>query len=102
MRKISELYDHIKEEIEDAEEYIRDALRCKENDRDIADTYCTLAEEELKHAEALHKQVVRVIEAYRKTNGDPPPDMQARYDILHEMHIADVNKIRLMVRIYKE
>ena len=102
MKNIKKLCDHIREEIEDAEDYIRDALACKENDPEVADTYCRLAEEELGHMAMLHKQVVRLIEAYRKANGEPPADMKARYDVLHEVHMADTHKVRLMIQLYKE
>jgi Mn-containing catalase len=102
MKKIQQLSDHIKEEIEDACTYIDEALMCKEDNREVADLYCRLAEEELTHMGMLHKQVVREIENYRRTNGDPPPVMQARYDILHEIHTADANRVRLKIQLYKE
>ena len=102
MQKIKDLCDHIKDELEDAEEYIRAASMCKDRDRDVADTYCRLAEEEMSHVNLLHKQVVRVIEEYRRANGDPPPVMQARYDLLHEIHLSEANKIRMMIQLYKE
>ena len=102
MKKTKKLMDHIAEEINDAEEYIRDAEACKENDSEVADTYCRLAEEELGHMAMLHKQVTRVIEAYRKTNGSPPAEMQARYDVLHEVYMEHVRKVRMMIQMYKE
>lgn len=101
MKKIKQLSDHIKEEIEDAQTYIREALECKEKDKTIADLYANLAAEELKHMDMLHDMVVKVIDAYRKDNGDPPADMLARYDILHEIHAGDAMKVRLMIKLYK-
>lgn len=102
MRIIEQLSDHIKDEIEDAQEYIRRALDLKEDHKDVADLYCKLSEEELKHMEMLHEEVVKVIEDWRKKSGqEPPPEMQARYDILHKIHIGDVNKARLMIQLYK-
>lgn len=102
MKLIEKLSDHIREEIEDACKYIDDAMACKENDRDTADLYCRLAEEELGHMALLHKRVARVIEAYKSEHGDPPPVMQARYEILHEIHISDANKVKLKIQLYKE
>ena len=102
MRKISVLSDHIRDEIEDAEEYIREALDCQDVDSEVADLYAKLAEEELQHMSYLHKQVVRVIEQYRREHGDPPADMLARYEVLHEVHASDAAKVRLMIQTYKE
>ena len=102
MRKIKKLSDNIKDEIEDAQKYASDALELKDTDKDLADLYCTLASEELKHMEMLHAQVVKMIEAYRKDHGEPPADMQARYDILHEIHSGDARKVKLMIQLYKD
>ena len=101
MKKIEQLSDHIKEEIEDAEEYIREAMACKDDDKTVADLYATLAGEELKHMEMLHTQVVKEIETYRKEKGEPPADMLARYEILHKIHTGDAMKVRLMIKLYK-
>ena len=95
MKKIAKLSEYIKEEIEDANKYIDAALACRENDRDAADMYLRLAEEELTHMTMLHKQGVRVIELYKRDGAEVPPVMQARYDILHEIHTNDANKVRL-------
>ena len=102
MKKIKRLSDHIREELEDADEYIRQALECKETDKTIADVYANLAGEELKHADILHEQVVKAINAYKAVNGDPPENMQVRYDILHEIHVADAQRIKLKIKLYKE
>lgn len=102
MRLIQELCDMIDEEIHDAEKYIKCALAKKEMDKELADTFYTLSGEEMKHMESLHKQVVRIIEDYRKDHGDPPPPMMAVYDYLHKKsmdHAADVAAMRAK---YKE
>ena len=102
MKNIAKLSDHIRDEIEDAEEYIRDAINCKDTDRETADLYCKLAEEELQHMSYLHKQAVREIEQYRRERGEPPADMLTRYEVLHEVHTADAAKVRMMIQMYKE
>ncbi len=42
MRIIQELSDNIKEEIEDAHKYASRALELKDDNKEIADLYCTL------------------------------------------------------------
>lgn len=103
MRLIEQLSDHIREEIEDAESYIRDATSIKEKYPETAEVYRALAEEELKHMNMLHGAVVKEIEAWKRETGqEPPPVMQARYDILHKIAMEDANKVKLMIQLYKE
>ena len=103
MRLIEQLSDHIREEIEDAETYIREASDCREKNPETAEVYRTLAEEELKHMDLLHNAVTKVIDAWKRSSGqEVPPVMQARYDILHKIAIGDANKVKLMIQLYKE
>ena len=103
MKSIERFKKHIRDEIRDANEYIREALACKEECPEDAELYRELAEEELKHMEKLHGAVVRKIKKYREETGkEPPPDMQARYDVLHKIAMEDANEVRMMIRMYKE
>ena len=102
MKDFEKLKNHIREEIRDAEDYIRDALACKDTCPERAEVYRRLAEEELGHMEALHAEIVREIKKWQAENGNPPPDMQAKYNVLHEIFTGDANKVRLMIKLYKE
>ena len=98
---IKKLSGMIKEEIGDAEKYARCALNHKETDKTLADTFFTLANEELKHMEMLHTQVVRIIDDYRKTKGNPPEGMQAIYDYVHEEQMEAVKEVKVLLSMYK-
>lgn len=102
MQKIAEISEEIEEELEDACKYIDKALEYKESDKASADMYYQLSIEEMGHADKLHKRVVDLINDYRKTNGDPPPEMQWRYDYLHKIHINKATKIKVKQMMYKE
>ena len=102
MEKIQEISDKIEEELEDACDYIDLALEYKESDKGTADMYDQLALEEMGHMEKLHKRVVDLISEYRKEHGEPPPEMQWRYDYLHKIHIAKATKIKVKQMMYKE
>lgn len=98
---IKKLSKMIKEEISDAEKYAHCALNHKEDDRALADTFYTLANEELKHMEMLHEHVTRLVSTYKKEHGDPPAAMQALYDYVHEEQIENVKEVKVLLAMYK-
>ena len=61
-----------------------------------------LSAEEMKHMQMLHNQVVKIIENYRKTNGEPPASMLAIYDYLHEKFIDEAKEVKMLQQMYME
>ena len=49
----------------------------------------------------LHTEVVKIIESYRKTKGEPPKEMQWVYDFMHKRHIEDLAEARRYLEMYK-
>lgn len=101
MKIIQELSEMIEEEIADAGKYAKCAIEMKEENPALADTFYKLANEELGHMNALHTQVVNIINEHKKENGDPPEVMQMLYKILHEKHIANTATVKGMLSLYK-
>ena len=102
MRIIRKLSDHIEEEIRDAKCYVKWALEIKEKNRSLAETMLTLSMDEMRHMQMLHDEVVKIIDEYRRTNGDPPVEMQAVYDYLHKKHIEEAQEVRVLQAMYRE
>ena len=102
MREIKCLSGMIEDEIKDADKYARKALEYKDSNRRLADVFYTLSNEELKHMAMLHSEVVKIIDDYRRMNGDPPPGMQAVYDILHERNMQDTQAVKILQEMYTE
>ena len=102
MLLIKKLEDEIGEELHDAKKYIKCALKYKEEHKDLADLYYWLSQEEMGHADKLHKMVVSEIEAYRKKEGEPPAEMLAIYNYLHEKEIDKAKDVKKMWEMYKE
>ena len=98
---IKKLSKMIKEEICDAEKYANCALKYKDEDKALADTFYNLANGELQHMELLHGQVTRIINDYRAKKGDPPKEMQILYDYIHEEQIENVREVKVLLAMYK-
>lgn len=96
------LSDYIHDEIHDGEKYIKKALAIREEFPEVAETLNMLSMEEMKHMQILHNQVTKIIENYRKTNGEPPAAMLAVYDYLHEKFIDEAKEVKMLQQMYKE
>lgn len=101
MMIIKKLSKMIKEEICDADKYANLAMKYKDEDRTLADTFYNLANEELKHMEQLHTQVVRLINARKSTDGAIPEGMQLLYDYIHEEQMDAVREVKVTLGMYK-
>lgn len=101
MKKIEKLEKQIHEEYGDAEKYITCALLNKGMDENLADLYYDLATEEVKHANRLHDAVVKIIDEYKRSKGEPPKEMMTVYNILHERDIEYATKVKMMIQQYK-
>lgn len=102
MQIIEKLSDMIEEEMNDAEKYIRCAMKWKEEKPALAQTFARLSNEEMGHMNLLHDQVTAIITEYRKEKGEPPEKMLAIYDYLHKKHIDRANEIRIMQALFKQ
>ena len=101
MQIIKKLSEMISEEIADADKYATCALKYKDEDPALADTFYRLSGEEMEHMKMLHDQVVRIIEVYRRDHGEPPPEMLAVYNYLHEKHTEDASAVKAKHLLYK-
>ena len=96
MKIIQTIVEKIRDEIDDAEEYVKLAHTCKEEFPDLSDVFLTLSRQEVTHATMLHTQGERLIREYRDANGPAPPSMQAVYDWEHEKMIDAMARIKVM------
>ena len=101
MKIIKKLSEKIAEEIEDADCYAKMALEYRDQYPELARVVNNIAMQEMDHMNSLHTIVTNLIDQYRRTNGDPPPAMQAVYDYLHQKHIDHAVKVKALQAMYK-
>ena len=102
MKLIKELTERIEEEIDGAEEYVKEAIKLKLEHPSLAKTLYDISNQEMSHIDMLHAEVVKLIEEHRRTHGEPPAPMMAVYEYLHERHIDKVNTIKLLQAEYRK
>lgn len=102
MRIIKKVTEQIEDELRDAERYALCALKYKEEYPELASVYNCLSNEEMHHVDLLHKETVRLIERHRSSHGEPPANMMAVYDYLHERQIDRAREIRELQEQYRK
>lgn len=101
MKIIQCLSEMILEEIGDAEKYAKKALEWKDSNKSLADAFAKLSNDEMSHMKILHDEAVKLIEDYRKSNGEPPASMLAVYEYLHGKQIEQAGIVRGLQAQYK-
>ena len=101
MKIIKELEELIEEEIHDVKKYAKLAAEVKADHPGLAQVFYNLSTQEDTHQAALHDEVVKIIEAHRRTHGEPPAAMMAVYDYVHKKHIDALAEARRYQDVYK-
>ena len=101
MKLIKELEELIEDEIHDVKKYAKMAAALKAEYPSLAQTLYTISTQEDTHQAAIHGEVVKIIEQYKKTNGEPPATMMAVYEYVHKKHIDALAEARSYQDVYK-
>ena len=84
MRRIADLVDHIKDEIEGAYCYAEAYIDYKSfGNNERATIYRKMAQDELDHAINIHSIAQQDIERIRKVYPNPPEEMRREWDHVH-------------------
>lgn len=101
MKLIRDLEEMIEDEIHDIEKYAKMAAQVKDEHPALAQVLYNISVQEDAHHAALHNEVVRIVEEYRRTHGEPPAAMMAVYEFMHKRHIDKIAEARRFQDIYK-
>ena len=100
MRVLQELADLCHGELEDAERYAKLALRYRESDLGLADTFNALAKEELGHYARLHEQAVKHIQQAERSDPPAPAWMREVWDWEDGRQTDQLARARVLVDRY--
>lgn len=101
MKLIRDLEELIDDEIHDVKKYAKMAAEVKHEHPALAQVLFTIAVQEDGHQTAIHGEVVKIIEEYRKSHGEPPAAMMAVYDYLHKRSIDKLADARRYLEVFK-
>ena len=101
MKLIKELEELIEEEIHDVKKYAKMAAALKDENPGLAQVLYTISTQEDTHQSALHTEVVKIIEEYKRTNGEPSAAMLAVYEFMHKRHIDNITEARRYQEVYR-
>ena len=101
MKEIKHIAEYIREELADAEKYAKAAMKCKDTDRDLAQTYHDLSRQELTHIDLLHSNVARLIKEHTAKGKEVPAAMQAVWDWEHEHMVEEVKEVKLLLDMFR-
>ena len=102
MKLIKLLSEKIEEEINDAKSYVEMAIKHKEDYPELSRTLYNISMQEMEHKNMLHNEVTEIIRKWRETNGEPPADMLAVYEYLHNRQIEKALEVKTLQAMYKE
>lgn len=101
MKKIQDIVKDIKGELHGAKHYAELANKYKDDDDSMSEMYAGISNQELGHVNTMHAQVVRIINDYRRKNGDPPAAMKAIWDWEHQQMVEEVAEVKRLLEIVR-
>lgn len=101
MKLIQKLEDLIDEEIHDVKKYAKMAAELKAEHPGLAKVLYDISGQEDTHQAAIHGEIVKIIQEYRKTKGEPPANMMAVYEYLHKQSIDKLAEARRYQEVYR-
>jgi hypothetical protein len=102
MKILSKMIEKAHDTMEEIEFYAEKALHYKSDHKAIADTYNKIADMHITIYDMLHKEMVALIDEYKRMGNNPPPEMLAIWDYEHKKLIKEFAEAKTLVDEYKK
>ena len=99
---IQNISHDIKEKIHDADKDIRKAIDLKHEYPSLANDYYEFSIERMQEALDLHSEVVKIIEEYRKREGEPNETMRNLWEFEHKIIIEQSEDVKILQEHYNK
>ena len=99
MRIIKKMANQMKEEIAGAKEYAKLATHNKTDQPTLAKDYYDMENDELRHADMLHTEVVKLIENQRAIEPTPPVMLEL-WEYEHKEYVEEYGIAKNMIALY--
>lgn len=98
---IKDTIKDMKCDIAEARKNIQKAMQLKLDNPDLAEEYYKRSVTDLDNMNALHDDVVGLIDNYKKTKGEPPATMLTLWKYTHDELVDDITEIKQLQDYYK-
>lgn len=102
MKILTHLIEKAHDTMEEIEWYGEKALHYKMEHKMLADTYNKIADMHITIYDMLHKQMVDLIEEYKRTGNNVPAEMLVIWDYEHKKLIKEFAEVKTLVDEYKK
>lgn len=102
MKILSNMIEKAHDTMEEIEWYAEKALHYKAEYKSIADAYNKIAEMHITVYDILHKEIVNLIDEYKRAGHTPPPEMLIIWDYEHKKLIKEFAEAKTLVEEYKK
>ena len=92
----------IKEKIHDSDKDSRKAIELKYEYPILANDYYEFSVERMQEALDLHSKVVKIIEEYRKQEGEPNETMRNLWEFEHKIIIEQSEDVKILQEHYNK
>lgn len=102
MKILTKMIEKANDTMEEVEWYAEKAMHYKTDHKSVADVYNKIADMHITIYDMLHKEMVNLIDEYKRGGHTPPPEMLAIWDYEHEKLVKQFAEAKVMVEEYKK
>lgn len=102
MKILTKMIEKAHDTMEEVEWYAEKALHYKGDHKSTADIYNKIAEMHVQIYDMLHKEMVGLIDEYKRMGHQPPAEMLAIWDYEHGRLIKEFAEAKAIVEEYKK